>query len=94
MLPVISEVATHKKYSSKNLQISRKIRSSHQKCSGKIGILKFRKFHRKTPVLDAKAYNTIEKRLQHWCFPVRFAKFLGTPILKNICERLLLMKLL
>ena len=24
------------------------------------------------------------------CFPAKFAKFLGTPILKNICERLLL----
>ena len=27
-------------------------------------------------------------RLQHWCFPVNFAKFLKAPILKNICERL------
>ena len=32
----------------------------------------------------------IKKRLQHWCFPVNFAKFLRTCILKNICERLLL----
>ena len=32
----------------------------------------------------------ITKRLQHWCFPVNIAKFLRTPILKNICERLLL----
>ena len=40
MLPVISGVATHKKHSSKNLQISRKIRSSHQKGSAKIGALK------------------------------------------------------
>ena len=32
----------------------------------------------------------MRKRLQHSCFPVKFAKFLGTPILKNICERLLL----
>ena len=27
--------------------------------------------------------------LQYKCFPVKFAKFLTTPILKNICERLL-----
>ena len=30
-------------------------------------------------------------RLQHACFPVNIAKFLKTPILKNICERLLLL---
>ena len=29
------------------------------------------------------------KRLQHICFPINFAKFLRTPILENICERLL-----
>ena len=29
-------------------------------------------------------------RLQRRCFHVIIAKFLGTPILKNICERLLL----
>ena len=27
---------------------------------------------------------------QHWCFPVKLAKFLRPPILKNICEQLLL----
>ena len=27
---------------------------------------------------------------QHGCFPVNIAKILRTPILKNICERLLL----
>ena len=32
----------------------------------------------------------IKKRLQHRCFPVNIAKFLRTPILKNICEWLLL----
>ena len=44
--------------------------------------LKFRKFHKKTPVLeslvnkvtDRKAYNFIKKRLHHRCFPVKFAK--------------------
>ena len=30
------------------------------------------------------------KRLRHKCFPVKLAKFLRTPILKNICQRLLL----
>ena len=34
--------------------------------------------------------NFIKKRLQHWCFPVKFAKSLRTPILKNICQRLIL----
>ena len=38
----------------------------------------------------SKARNFIKIRLQHRCFPVNFAKFLRTPILKNICERLLL----
>ena len=31
-----------------------------------------------------------EATLQHWCFPLKFAKVLRTPILKNNCERLLL----
>ena len=38
-----------------------------------------------------KACNIIKKRLQHRCFPVKYAKFLRTPILKNICERLSLL---
>ena len=32
----------------------------------------------------------LKKRLWHRCFPVKFEKFLRTPILKNIYERLLL----
>ena len=36
----------------------------------------------------------IKNRLQHRCFLVEFAKFLRTPIPKNICERLLLKRLL
>ena len=60
--------------------------------------LEFRKFHRKTPVLESlfnnfaglQAWNFIKKILQHWCFPMKFAKFLRTPILKNIWEKLLL----
>ena len=58
----------------------------------------FRKFHRKTPVLESlfnkvaglQGCNFIRKRLQHRGFPVKFAKFFRTPTLKNICERLLL----
>ena len=30
--------------------------------------------------------NCIKKRFQHRCFPLNIAKFLKTPILKNICE--------
>ena len=42
-------------------------------------------------VHNLKARNLIKKRLQHSCFPVKFAKFLrAPPILKNIYERLLL----
>ena len=34
--------------------------------------------------------NAVKKRLQLRCFPVNIAKFLRTPILKNICKWLLL----
>ena len=52
----------------------------------------FRNVHRKTSVLESfcskygelKACNFIKKRLQHRCFPVKFAKFLRTPFLQNI----------
>ena len=36
-----------------------------------------------------KTCNFIKKRLQHRCFPVNIAKLFRTPILKNLCERLL-----
>ena len=74
-------------------------RSSHWRGSLEKGILKkFRKFYGKTSVSESlfkkvsglKAYIFIKKRLQQKCFPVKFLKFLGTPISKNICERLLL----
>ena len=59
---------------------------------------KFCTFHRKTPVMESlfnkvaglKTCNFIKKRLQHRFFPMKFAKSYRTPILKNICERLLL----
>ena len=31
-----------------------------------------------------------KKRLRHWCFPMKFGKFLRTTTLKNICKKLLL----
>ena len=34
----------------------------------------------------------MKREFQHSCFPIKFAKYLGAPILKNICERLLLKK--
>ena len=59
---------------------------------------KFHKFHRKTSVLKylfdkvagLNVCNFIKKRLQHKCFPVKFAKCLRITILENICERLFL----
>ena len=41
-------------------------------------------------VADLQTCNYIKERLQHRCFPARFAKFLRTFILKNNYERLLL----
>ena len=51
----------------------------------------------KAPVLESllnkvqgpQACHFTKKRLEHRCFPVKFAKFLRTPILKNSCELLL-----
>ena len=36
----------------------------------------------------------IKKRFQHKCFPVNNAKMLRKPVLKNICEGLLLMRII
>ena len=70
MLPVISEVATHKKHSSKNLKISRKIRTNHRECSVKIDVLKsFANFTENACVggslqrYKPKTSNIIKKRL-------------------------------
>ena len=41
-------------------------------------------------IANLKVSNFIKKRLWHRCFPVNIAKFLRKPILKNICEWLLL----
>ena len=56
------------------------------------------KFHRKTSVLESlfnkaaglKACNSIKKRLQHSCFPVKLAKFLKTPFFTEEFQWLLL----
>ena len=57
-------------------------RSSHWRRSVKKVILKISQI--------SQACNFIKKRLRHRCFSVKFAKFLRTPILKNISEPLLL----
>ena len=44
-------------------------------------------FHK---VAELQPLNFIKNKLQHRCFPVNIAKFLKTPILKDISERLLL----
>ena len=49
-------------------------RSSYQKCSLNKNVLK----------------NFANFTAKHLCFPAKLGKFLGTPILKSICERLLL----
>ena len=41
-----------------------------------------------------QACNFIKKKLLHWCFPLSSAKFLRTPILKNIRKQLLLSPIL
>ena len=58
--------------------------------------LKISSYLQETPVLELpfnivprlEVYNCIKKRLQHRCFLVNIAKFLRTPILKNLGERL------
>ena len=53
-------------------------------------VLLIKLFAIKTTVLKSLLNKVAgRKGLQHRCFPVNIAKFL-TPILKNICERLLL----
>ena len=45
-------------------------------------------------LIKLQACKFIEKRLQHWCFPLHVKKIFRTPILKNIREQLLLIILL
>ena len=62
-------------------------RSSHQRCPVKNVVVLESLFNK---VAGLQACSFIKKRLQQRCFPVKLAKFLRTPILKNICERPLL----
>ena len=71
-------------------------RSSHWRCSAK-GVLN--NFANSTGkhlcwslflIKFQDAPNFIKKRLQHRRFPVKFGKFLRVPIIKKICEQLLL----
>ena len=61
-----------------------------ERCSVKKVFLKMLHFSQEKPVFEFRFNNFIKKRLQHRLFPVNIAKFFRTPILKNICERLLL----
>ena len=66
-------------------------RGSHRRCSVKEFVLKsFANFTEKHLCWSLFLIKIIKKRLQHRCFPVKFADFLTTTISKNICKRLLL----
>ena len=76
-----------------------RVRSSHRKCSRKNCVLKnLAKFTTKhlceslffNKVTGLRLAILLRKRLWHRSFPVKFAKSLGTIILINICEWLLL----
>ena len=66
--------------------------------SKKLFLKKIRNIQRKKPKLESlfikfaglEVWDFIKERLQLSCFPLNFVKFLRTPILKNICERVLL----
>ena len=81
-------ITFYKKYRSSY----RRCRSSHRSCSVKKGLLRnFANFTGKhNQVADLQSASFLQKRFQHKCFPVKFAKLLRTPILQNICNRLLL----
>ena len=65
-------------------------RSSHRRCSVKKMFLKVSQISPENTCVGVcfqyglQTCNSIKKRLQHRCFPVKFAKFLRTPILKSI----------
>ena len=65
---------------------SKQFQSHHWRCSIKNASLKnFAIFTRKH-----LRWSLFKKRIQHRCFPVNIAKFLRTPSLENMCERLFL----
>ena len=80
----------------------RKLQQPPEVLSEKKMFLKVLQISQETPVLEPVfkkvagsdlGLQLIKKRLEHRCFPVEFAIFLRTPILKNIFERLLLREL-
>ena len=84
------------------LFLARKLQQPPEVLSKKKMFLKILQISQETPVLEPVfkkvagsdlGLQFIKKRLQHRCFPVEFAIFLRTPILKNIFERLLLREL-
>ena len=59
-------------------------RSSHRRCSVRKGVLtNFSKFTGKLLCQSLRPATLFKKRLWHSCFPVNFAKFLGTPFLQK-----------
>ena len=75
----------------KHLTTVQTCRSSHRRCSIKKVVPKnFVIFTGKHLCQIFRVCNFIKKRLQRRCFPVNIAKFSRTPVLKSICERLLL----
>ena len=72
-------------------EILNALRSCHQSCSVKNCVLKkFSNFTGKHLCWSLfSACNFVKKKLQYRSFPVKLARILRTPILKNICERLL-----
>ena len=78
-----------------NLIVSWNLIKTQQNFAQNSFSIKLRKISHKNRgevLASGKACNFIKKRLQHRCFLVNIGKFLRTPILKNICERLLLLK--
>ena len=65
------------------------LQDSRWRCSVKKGVLKNLK-HLCQGLFLIKACIFIKERIQCRYLPVKFAKYLRTPSLKNICERLLL----
>ena len=65
-------------------------RTSHQRCSVKTVFLKYSQISQEYTCIGVSFFNLNKKRLRYWFFPVKFAKFLRAPILKNNCKRLLL----
>ena len=82
-----------------NPEITKNLRSSHQRCSVRKGVLRnFTKFPRKhlcqslflIKLQNSRPATLLKKRLWHKCFPVNFVRFLRTPFSQSTYWRLLL----